>query len=148
MHRALIEQHFDRLPPARAAYFAKIVELVERDARLEMRQNIAFLVLEQALFDMPIELTPERVVARLHRFVDANGSALRTAMYSRAFVTGPRTVLRQVGTRFAAEVSHELLDRLRRGEIDEGRAEPVFRFAWPSYRRDDFPYADDEPEDD
>ena len=147
MHRALIEQHFKHLNPERSAYFAKLAEVVEAHPDLGMTQNVAFLVLEKALFCLPLQMEPEQVADRLDAFLNTHQSTLRAAMYSREFLTGAKDVVGPIGMRFAAEISSELLELYNRGEISEGRTEPMYRFAWPDYERPDFPYADpdDEP---
>ncbi len=146
MHRALIEQHFKHLNPERSAYFAKLAEVVEAHPELGMTQNVAFLVLEKALFCMPLQMEPEQVAERLSAFLNAHRSSLRAAMYSREFLTGGKDMVGPIGMRFAAEISSELLDLYNRGEVSEGRPVPMYRFAWPDYERPDFPYMDPEDE--
>lgn len=119
----------------------KVLAILEKDRRFEMRMNLAYLVIEGACETVTDRL-PERVfVERLYSYIVEQSANLQRQMFSRAFITNRNLAVHDLAVGFTAELALAVLDLVRDGniEVEERR---VFRFGENQDDSDKFPYRD------
>jgi len=144
LHRKLIEPALAQLKGERAGYFARVLQRLDEDPRVDVAPNLVFLVLKEILPLCPTYLPARELVDRLLEFVAVNQARLNRAIFDPAYVEerGEPEELRRIGGEFVSQVLNVTLQRFGDGELstDEPR---VFRFDADS-DPDDFPYSDDD----
>ena len=144
LHRKLIEPALAQLEGERAGYFARVLQRLDEDPRVDVAPNLVFLVLKDILPLCPIYLPARELVDRLLEFVAVNQARLNRAIFDPAYVEegGEPDELKRIGGEFVSQVLHVTLQRYGEGELvtDEPR---VYRFDANS-DPDDFPYSDED----
>ncbi|OFX11868.1 MAG: hypothetical protein A2516_03245 [Alphaproteobacteria bacterium RIFOXYD12_FULL_60_8] len=145
MHKRMIAGVMASLDTERAAYFHKVLTVLDADPRTESRANMVYLVLKETMTLLPLYLEPEALVERLFAFIEDRYGILRKTLFDEAYVRNP-TIIQAVTNLFIEEIVALTLSRFQEGAVDTGET-LVQKFTWP-YRASDLidPDAEDETE--
>ncbi|MEQ8807391.1 MAG: hypothetical protein RIE87_04980 [Rhodospirillales bacterium] len=147
VHRRILTAALGRLEKEQAVYFADVAEKLGEDPRTERMPNLVYLVLADTVPFMPTYLAKKEFINRLLRFVDRNHRRLARVIYDPAFLKD-KSLLAPLTGDFVAEVVEATLMHHDEGAIDAGE-QIVHRMTFDkSGGALNFPYADDEEEDD
>lgn len=148
VHRRILNAALSGLEEEQAIYFADIAEKLGEDPRTERMPNLVYLVLADTVRFMPTYLAKKEFINRLLRFVDVNNRRLSRVIYDPAFLTD-KSALSPITGDFVAEVVEATLLHYEQGEIDSGeRVVHRMTFDESGGGTADFPYLDDEDEED
>ncbi|MBL6934949.1 MAG: hypothetical protein ISR48_06000 [Alphaproteobacteria bacterium] len=143
VHRRLIEPALARLEGERVKYFYDLVHELENDPRLGASPNTVYLVLKETLELLPTNLPHNELANFLFDFVATNEDRLNRVIFSRNFAHDP-SCIRSVTNDFVRQVVDVVMTYYMEGKI-ESHEQRVHRISWP-YDKNDFPYHDDEDE--
>lgn len=144
LHRKIVDDAIAHLPKEKASYFAGIAQRLEEDPRTQATPNLVFLVLKETLPMLPTNLSEGEFVDLLLGFVARNRRVLNSMIFDRRFIENP-SFLRQITNDLVGEVVGRTLDLYRDGRIESGE-QSFYRVTFPS-GEGDFPYVDDDDED-
>ncbi|PIW26161.1 MAG: hypothetical protein COW30_16450 [Rhodospirillales bacterium CG15_BIG_FIL_POST_REV_8_21_14_020_66_15] len=147
VHHRILTAALSGLEEEQAVYFADIAEKLGEDPRTERMPNLVYLVLADTVRFMPAYLAKKEFINRLFRFVDDNHRRLARIIYDPAFLTD-KMLLASVTGDFVAEVVEATLVQYAQGGIDTGERVAHRMTFDESGGALDFPYVDDEDEDD
>ena len=145
MHQKLIEKVLASLDGEPAAYFSNIAEKVAKDPRTDASPNLVYLVLKETIPFLPTYLPIEEFLFLLFSFVRDNKRQLNQVIFDKSFIEHPDNIRRLTNV-FVGQVLQQILEKYDDGKIDS--QEPtVHNISWPLTEHD-FPYIDDDDEDD
>lgn len=146
-HRRILNSALAGLDEEPAAYFADVADKLGEDPRTERVPNLVYLVLADTVRFLPTYLPKKELIAHLFKFTFANLARLQRVVYNPAFLTD-KTLLTPVTAGFVSQVVEATLARYDKGEIESGER-VVHRMTFDGEGGAlDFPYVDDEAEDD
>lgn len=147
VHRRILNAALAGLEEEPAAYFADVADKLGEDPRTDRMPNMVYLVLADTVRYLPIYLSKKELIGLLFRFVNANYGRLRGVIYDPRFIED-KSLLTPITGDFVAEVVEATLAHYDNGELESGER-VVHRL---SFDGDggvlNFPYVDDEAEDD
>ena len=144
MHRKLIEPVLATLDGEQATYFSNIAEKVGSDPRTEAAPNLVYLVLKDTIPFLPTYLPSDEFLYELYLFVRDNKNKLNQVIFDASYIENPENI-RRVTCVFVGRVLELILEKYDQGGIDS--QEPtVHTISWP-LDNVDFPYIDDDEED-
>jgi hypothetical protein len=147
VHRRILDTALSGLEEEQAVYFHDIAEKLGEDPRTERMPNLIYLVLADTVRFLPTYLEKKEFINRLFRFVEYNNRRLARIIYDPAFLAD-KSLLSPITGDFVAEVVEATLLHYEQGEIESGER-VVHRMSFDeSGGTLDFPYADDEDEED
>lgn len=141
MQRKDLNRALARIDEDKRDYFMKVLAILERDRRFEMRLNLAYLVIEGAAETVTDKL-PERVfIERLYSYLAEHSNDINRRMFSAEFITNRTLAVHDLAVGFTADLALAVLDLVRDGnmQVEERR---VFRFGESQDDSDKFPYRD------
>lgn len=145
MHRRIADRALARLTGERSSYFARVIDMLERDHGSRGDLNLVYLVLAHAMADIPAYLPESRFIGELLGFLEENRSRLHARLHSRAFVADPSGALGPVVDRFRGRVTDLCFTLYEQGAIADDEPSKIV-FQWPDYATAT-PYVDDEEDD-
>ncbi|MTI08651.1 hypothetical protein [Curvivirga aplysinae] len=126
-------------------YFDRVINNVETLKAFQHRENLAYIILSQAIDTAPKELTktvPEQAyTTHLARYLHEHEDHHARLMHSSQFLVNPTGVGQEIAAGFIAIIAEDMLQQYAMGtlEIDEPE---TYAFRWPFYSETDFPYED------
>ncbi len=144
-HKIIVDDALKQLSDERASYFSDIVNLVAEDPRTEAMPNMVYLVLRETICFLPAYLPKKLMIDLLFDFSGQNRERINRLIFDERFILEPGCI-REITNDFIRIVSNKTMEMYINGKIDSGE-KTVHRVAWP-YNDYDFPYLDDEDEED
>lgn len=145
MHRRIADRALSRLTGERSSYFARVIDMVERDHASRGDLHLVYLILAEAMADTPIYLPETRFIGELLGFLDEARPRLLKRLHSRAYVVDPSAALAPVVDGLRGRVTDVCFQLYRDGAIEDDEPTRLV-FQWPHYAAAS-PYVDDEETD-
>jgi hypothetical protein len=126
--RRELDQALSRLAPDRAAYVARLAELLSWHADMQERGHLLFPVLAAAAPGIEPALDPQQATKMIVAFARRYSEGIARSLYDPAYLRDPTASMTPWARRLLAEFAIAIMDKMAAEAARSGPAAAIWRF--------------------